>query len=160
MIRLTGALFIIASSSLIGASVSRFYIQRVVTLEAFLRLMTHIESEIGGFLSPLDSIYASFRCPALEESGFIGCLMKKGGTAAINEYSRRLSLFDDEKELLLSFFGELGRHGAEGEARHCAYYKSKLAGLCETAKGEAASKKRLCLSLGVLFGIMLSVILI
>ena len=160
MTKLIGAAFIILPSVLLGAYAWGFFTYRAQNLEALLDLVTHIETEINGYLSPLDTIYARFKCNLLERSGFTSCLAEKGGIAAIDEYAAKLCLTDEEKMLLLQFFESLGSHGAVAEAKHCAYYKTKLSELSSVAKSEARTKKRLCLSLFTLLGIMLSVILI
>ncbi len=160
MIRFAGAALIIMSCAYFGIMTSRFFTARAEILEAFVKLVSYIDTEIGGFLIPLNKIFSSFRSPILEKTGFCDVLIKKGGIAAVEECKCSLCLFEPERALIKEFFKELGHHDAEGEARYCDYYKTKLTELAVAARSNATSKKQLYTSLFLLFGIMLSVILI
>lgn len=160
MIKITGFVMILASCTVTGMLTAVFFKTRAAALEAFCELIKHIGAEIDGFLTPLDSIYASFHNPLLENCGFLYNLKTFGGEKALSVCSRRLCLCTDEYEQLKRFFHELGRHEAGSEARHCAYYEAKLRELAKDARDELRAKTRISLSFGVLAGIMLSVILL
>ncbi len=160
MIRIIGFIMIVSSCSAVGMTTAAFFRIRTETLEAFCQLIKHIGDEIDGFLTPLDSIYASFRQPLLEGCGFLYNLKTFGAEKAFSVCGRRLCLCRDEYDQLERFFRELGRHEAGSEAKHCAYYEAKLREFASSAREELRAKTRMSLSFGVLAGIMLSVILL
>ncbi len=160
MLRLMGAVLIFAASAAGGLTAAGVYRVRVLQLEAFHALIVHIGRQIDGFLLPLNLIYAEYREPILEKCGFLTALCASGGEEAVDACRHRLFLTDSELGLLKAFFGGLGRHSAEEEARHCAYYLTSIGELAKNARGELAQKIRLCRAFGMLFGIMLAVILL
>lgn len=160
MIKIIGFMLILASCTVAGMLTAAFFKTRAAALEAFCQLIKHIGAEIDGFLTPLDSIYESFRQPLLEGCGFLYNLKTFGGEKALSVCGRRLCLCADEYDQLNRFFHELGRHEAGSEAKHCAYYEAKLREFARIARDELRAKTRMSLSFGVLAGIMLSVILL
>lgn len=160
MTKIVGFAMIIISCAMWGMNTAAFFKTRAASLEAICELIKHIGAEIDGFLTPLDSIYATFRHPLLENCGFLDALKTQGGETALEICGRRLCLCTQEYEQLKRFFHELGRHEAGSEAKHCAYYEAKLRELAKSAHDELRAKTRMSLSFGVLAGIMLSVILL
>lgn len=160
MIRLLGAIMIFFACSAAGFFCSSTYRRRARQLEAFTALISHIGAEIDSFLAPLDTIYASFDNRTLEECSFMTALRENGGVVAMQICRRSLSLTDSERAELERFFSGLGHHAAGGEAKHCAYFEKRIGELADTARSEYASKGRVCRTLGMLFGIMLTLVLL
>lgn len=160
MLSITGAVLIFAASFAGGLTAAELYRMRVLQLEAFYMLVTHIGRQIDSFLSPLDLIYAEYREPILDKCGFLKVLCTKGGETALGVCRHRLFLRDAERALLEAFFSGLGKHPAMEEGRHCVYYAERIGELAKGARGELAKKTRLCRAFGMLFGIMLAVILL
>ncbi|MBQ8551555.1 MAG: stage III sporulation protein AB [Clostridia bacterium] len=160
MLRLAGAALIFAASLAAGLCAAGMYRTRVIQLEAFHSLIVHIGRQIDSCLVPLDRIYAAYRDPVLERCGFLAELRRSGGEAALSACGYRLLLSDTEIHELTAFFMGLGRHSAEEEPRHCAYFSARIGELAEKARGELAAKTRLCRAFGMLLGIMLAVILL
>ena len=158
--RFVGAVLIFTACTSMGISASAMYKRRAAQLEAFVLLITHIGAQIDGFLLPLDRIYANFKNRTLEGCGFLDALQKNGGVAALSECRRRMNLGDDEIGELEKFFVGLGRHAADEEARHCAYFEKRIGELAASARGQLAQKTRLCRAFGMLVGVMLAVVLL
>lgn len=151
---------IFAACTAVGFFASAMYKRRVRQLEAFAALVAYIGAQIGGFLTPLDRIYASFENRTLDECAFLAALRQSGGVAAMEVCRRSLNLTQDERDELERFFEGLGRHSADEEARHCAYFERRIGELVAAARAEHASKGRVCRTLGMLFGLMLALLLL
>ncbi len=159
MPRLIGAVLIVFASCTVGISASALYKIRLRQLEAFHELITHIESQISGFLAPLDMIFEGYENKVLEACGFLERLRAEGGEAALEGCRGRLYLAQGELSELKRYFAALGRGAASDEAKLCRYYESRILASVERVRSELSGKVRLCQALGLLFGIMLAVIL-
>lgn len=160
MPRMIGALLILIASGAAGFAASRLFYQRVLQLEAFTRLISHIAAEIDSFSSPLDRIFAGYRDETLEKCGFLPALRRSGGAAALDECGGRLYLTAAERAELVKFLGGIGRRGRDETARHCAFYEKRLAALAQSARGELAGQMKVCRTLGLLAGAMLAILLL
>ena len=160
MLRLVGALCIGGAAMAAGMSAAGMLHTRVMQLEAFFTLISHIASQVAHFRTPLDAIYAAFENAALEKCGFLAALRMHGGSEALGMTSARLYLTRAETAVLAEFFGGLGQHDAGEEARHIAYYEARIGAMAKTARSELAGKARLCRALGALAGVMLAVMLL
>lgn len=158
--RLFGAVMIFCACTLLGLSASAVYKRRVRQLEAFAMLIAYVGAQINAFLTPLDKIYASFENRTLDECAFLDALRRDGGVKALQTCRRLLSLTDGDISELEHFFEGLGRHSAQDEARHCAYFGERIGETLASARAEATSKGKVCRTLGALFGIMLAILLL
>lgn len=157
---LAGALLVFCSCTAIGMYAAATYRKAADELEAFHGLIVHIGAQIDGFLMPLDEIFESYTDKVLEKNGFLPMLRREGIGAAMESVKDRLYMGEAGVAELENYFSGLGRHGAEEEARHSAYYEKRIAELAKTARDVLPAKSRLCRAFGVLSGIMLAVILL
>ncbi len=160
MIRLWGALMIFAACTAAGFSASAMYARRARQLEAFTALISYVGAQINGFLAPLERIYATFENRTLEQCSFLAELRQSGGVTAMETCRRSLNLTQSERDELKAFFVGLGRHSADEESRHCAYFEKRIGELAATARAQHSSKGRVCRTLGMLFGLMLALVLL
>lgn len=160
MLKIIGALMIVAASSAVGFIKAERCRTRVRQLEAFSKLISHISSQIESFLTPLERIYADFQNDTLEKCGFLPLLRQYGGVRAVAECRARLCLDTPEAEELERFFSELGGHAIDIESRRLAYFEKRMSELSEAAAAELRGKQKLYRTLGFLVGTMLAVILI
>ncbi len=160
MIRLLGALMIFAACTAVGFFASAMYARRVKQLEAFAALISYVGAQINGFLTPLEQIYATFESRTLDECSFLTALRQSGGVAAMEICQRSINLTRRERDELECFFEGLGRHSANEEARHCAYFEKRVGELAIAARAEYSSKGRVCRTLGMLFGLMIALVLL
>ncbi len=151
---------IFAACTAAGFSASSLYSRRVRQLEAFAELISYVGSQIEGFLTPLDRIYASFQSRTLDECGFLATLRQGGGGEAMEACSRTLNLTANERNELVRFFDGLGAHGVHEASRHCAYFEKRIGELAVAAREEYRQRGRVCRTLGMLLGLMLAIILL
>ena len=155
-----GALLVFGSCAVMGMYAAMSYGKAVRELEAFLRLISHIGSQIDGLLMPLHSILASYTDPLLENNGFLPEFRENGASCAVEKVRKKLYMDERCITELENFFRGLGCHNADEEARHCAYYEKRVAELAKNARDALPGKSRMCRAFGVLVGIMLAVILL
>ena len=160
MTRLFGAVIIFFACSAAGFSASKMYSRRVKQLEAFSSLISYIGQQIHGFLTPFDRIYATAKSSALEECSFLNVLRQNGGVEAMRICRKSLHLTDGECAELERFFEGLGHHGADEEAKHCAYFEKRIRNFAEAARSELPMRGRVCRTIGMLFGVMLALVLL
>ena len=160
MLRLAGALCISGAAMAAGMSAAGMLRARVIQLEAFAALISHIASQVESFRAPLDAIFAEYESAVLAKCGFLAALRAHGGSEALRISAARLYLTRAETAERARFFGGLGRHGAAEEARHIAYYEARIGAMAQTARSEFAARARLCRALGALAGVMLAVLLL
>jgi len=160
MLRLVGALCISGAAMAAGMSAAGMLRTRVMQLEAFVALSSHIASQVESFRAPLDAIFADYENAVLARCGFLAALREHGGSEALRMSAARLYLTHAETAELEKFFDGLGRHGAGEETRHIAYYEARIGAMAQTARAELAAKARLCRALGALAGVMIAVMLL
>lgn len=157
---LIGAALVLLSAVYTGFTAAVFYKRRLLRLEAFLALICHIEAQIEGYLTPLESIFSSYDDKRLTDIDFCGIAAEKGGAEAIRLCAGRLYLNPDEAAELCTFFDGLGKGTAAEEIRHCRYFEKRFSKLCAEASSELPGKIRICRGLGILIGIMVVIILL
>ena len=80
MLRMIGAIMILAASAGVGYCFSAAEGGRVRQIEGFLLLLRHIRNGIVTYASPVEEIYNRFENTALETCGFLPAL-RTGGFA-------------------------------------------------------------------------------
>ena len=160
MIRLFGALMIFLSCSAVGLLSAEMHSRRVSELEAFAALIAYIGAQIEFFLTPLEKIYVTVKDDTLERTSFLKVLREVGGVRALAICRHSLHISQNEYAELERFFEGLGHHSAGEEAKHCTYYEKNIRALATAAREQLPSKKRVCRSVGMLFGVILALVLL
>ena len=155
-----GGIMIFVSCSVVGFSAARMYRLRVGQLEAFLRLITHIRSQIDYFRAPLDSILEGYDDDILSACGFLLAARELGVSAGFESCRGRLLMTDYEADELSRFFSGLGHHSAGEESSHCAYFEKTLTDALGHEKNELSKRSKLCRTFGMLAGGLLAILLV
>ncbi len=151
---------IFCACTLVGFSAARMYRIRVAQLEAFLRLISHIRSQIDYFRSPLDSIIESCEDERLSECGFMIAARELGVSKGFEACRERLLLTEEESDCLSEFFGGLGSHHADEESLHCEYFEKLIGEALGRERSELMRRSKLCRTFGMLVGFLMAVMLI
>ena len=121
---------------------------RIEELDVFLNLVNFILKNIEAFDMPI--------CDILKKAdGRILSLCNVSGYGEIS-IKEGVRLSNKERQLLLSFFSELGRGYREEQIKICKYYYGELSELAGKLSGEYPQKRKLiftlciCASLGVI----------
>lgn len=157
---LIGGLLVFVGCSVIGFSAARMYRLRVEQLEAFLMLISHIRAQIEYCRAPLDRILEVYESEILSGCGFLLAARQLGASAGFDSCRCRLLLTADETDELGRFFERLGRHSADEECSHCAYYEKTVGAALEHERAEFARRSKLCRTFGILSGFLLAILLI
>ena len=155
---LVGAAMVFCASVYIGVTAASVLRLRVRQLEAFCSFIGHIGTQIDVYLAPLDTIYRSFDDKQLEKCGFLAAIRCNSGEKALEICRNRLYITESELTQLRDFFSGLGNGLAPHEVKHCLYYEKRLGESARAAREELTKKSRLYRSLGMLIGIMLTII--
>lgn len=144
-----GIFFLFAALFVSAREYRRLLLKRLSELRAFIDFLRHIRLEIGCFLSPPNELCRGFSSPVLEELGFISQI--ESGEPLLSSYkrvSKRLSLGDTEKSVLLRLFSELGDGYLDESIKLIDFSVEKLS--CSLSELEEDVPKRIKLA-SVLF---------
>ncbi len=165
-----GSILIIIASYLIGALKSREYKRRVEYLQAMQICVHQFENEMRYTKTPVKAIFEKL---AEETDGVIEKIFvdavdsfneSVGKTAssiwnsAVNTHSDEL--FADDKDIILLFSSCLGANDMDGQIKNIMLYKSRLDTSISNARCVYEQNSKLFNSLGLYFGILISVLLI
>ena len=172
MIKIIGAIMIIASTSFIGFLKALTYKNRLVELYEFQKGIELFETEVRFTKSPLSE---AFNKIADNLSGEVSKIFKKfsisyissdGQTASViwNETIlnniNNLNLTNDDLNIIRDFGVCLGTLDAEGQINSISSVVSRIESQIETVRGFCNKNAKLYQSLGVYSGILISVLLI
>jgi len=168
MIRVVGALLIVAAFSLAGAGVSAELRARARRLNALCSALELMRGEVVDRLAPVPEIAERLAVSGPEESrAFFRRLsteMENLGERAFSEIwsscAGSLGLRQEEREALCGLGRCLGRYGADEQDAAISRCMALLGGFAKKAEEEAASGARLYGGLGVTVGLLLAVVLI
>jgi len=158
--KLIGGALIMISLTYVGFCAALFYKRRCERLKAFLALICHIEAQIDGYLTPVNSIFDSYRDKKLADTDFLKIAAEEGGSEAVRRLAHKLNLRKDELDELCAFFDGLGRGTAAEEIKHCRYFEKRFETLSWEASKELSGKMKIYKGLGILIGIMTVIILL
>ncbi len=155
-----GGGLVMLATAYMGFSAASFYKRRLVSIEAFLSLIIHIEAQIDGYLTPVNEILAAYNDKRFSDTDFCGIASSEGGAVAVRRLAGRLCLYPSELSELCTFFEGLGKGTADEEIRHCGYFEKRFSKLSQDAASELRGKVKLFRGLGILGGIMTVIILL
>lgn len=158
MLRLIGAVMVLASSSVMGAYISSLYSRRVISTEEVTAFIKYVKRNIESFRMPVEAILASYTSEHFEATGFLEVMRAAGIEEAVR--GGYLTLSKDAARELLNFASQLGRDCTEGEIKRCDYYADVFEELTAAEKENAATNGRLCRLLPPLGALSLIILLI
>ncbi|MBQ9544940.1 MAG: hypothetical protein IJV00_07430 [Clostridia bacterium] len=135
--------------------------RRLRAAEGFLRLIGHAENLIRRSLTPKSLLFADFRDPALESSGFLARLKSAPDDpfAALGSLSES-GLSAEAYEVVEEFFSGLGRFGYEKQLKDCAQKREKLCEIVSRQKNGLVKRRAAQLTPGIAAGVLLALILL
>ncbi|HHV32107.1 MAG TPA: stage III sporulation protein AB [Clostridiales bacterium] len=164
MLKLIGALMLIAAGTLAGIMESRRLAVRVDQLEAFLRFLSRAQTEIRFAALPVEQIVQRHggelqflkRCAS-------GCSGGMPFTVAwqdsVNAAAKEKSFLPGDIDLLRSFGEGFGASDVEGQISHCELYTELIGERLKNARDEKEKKSKLYLTLGVFGGLVAALVL-
>ena len=114
-------------------------------------------ARIGFCLTPLEKIFSELDDQQL--AGFLEEARQIGAGKAFEICREQQYLSDSEKNLLGTFFRELGTRSAGEEKTNCDYVADRLSAALESRRAELPKKTKLSRSLCFLTGIMITIML-
>lgn len=168
MIKVVGAILIIAAFSLLGAARVAELKCRARRLAALVSALELMRGEVVDRLAPMPEIAERLAATGPEESrGFfrrlssdMECLGEKAFSEIWSSCAADLGLRHDETETLCDLGRSLGRYGIDEQEAAIARCMSLLGAFTDAARSEAASGGRLYGGLGITAGLLLAVMLI
>lgn len=167
MIKFIGALIITASTSLLGIYKSVMLKNRVLYLRDFKTSLSLLKSEIvfagncleKAFLNIAKTSKASqvFETAA-ENIDSVG--IKKSWENAVKKYADKMSLKDDDVQVLLLLGTQLGMTDKENQLKNIVYVSELTDNQIYKAEQEYSLTAKLCRNIGILSGLFISIILI
>lgn len=161
MIKLVGILLIVGAMSAAGIECSSMIKKRVISLEAFVKLLDSMAVKIGTFSTPLSEFFNTYKDDRLDSCGFLKAVSESVSfSEAVKARASALCLEEGDVSLLGSFGEGLGGLSAAEEAKRCLYFKGECEKLLDEAKEALPVKTKLLKSAGVMCGILAAVLLI
>jgi acyl carrier protein phosphodiesterase len=129
MLRWIGAALVLGGAFMMAYLSCAEMKRQVEEARAYLDFLRYIRAQIDCFCAPRHVMFASYRNPLLEKSGFLTALrdgagMREALTSCGNR-SRELG------ELMGSFDAELGKSYREEQLAACDFYTERLGGMLE-----------------------------
>lgn len=143
MIKLLGALLILAVGGVAAISTARYEKKRLSVLDGWIDLIVYIRSQIDCFLTPLDEILQN------GDRTLLDACMSPEGAADLDAILRASSLYLDGevKRLLEGFVRETGSTFREEQLKRCDYYVTALRTQRERIAAELPARRRLSTAL-------------
>ena len=155
MIRLAGALLVLAMGALAAYGAARAEKRRLEVLEGWVDLIMYIRGQIDCFLTPLDEILQNCDRRVLD-----ACLAPENARDLETVLAASLPYLDaDARHLLERFLREVGTSYREEQLKRCDYYLNALSVLREKRAAELPVRRRLLTSLSLCAAIGTAILL-
>lgn len=161
--RLFGGLLLVTAFFLLGVGLASRTRTQVRQLEALSALLEALSQKLRWSREPLADVFASFRDPLLEQSGFLPTLRAGDGRSYPADWARAvkaLALPPDATAALLSFGETLGRLPLQTQQERTALCKSTLDGINGKMRAREEQTRRSTVALWTLFGLLLAILLL
>lgn len=158
MLRLTGALLLLAAAAGGAYLRSRALYLPLRLTEGFIALIEYIRLRIGLYREPLDVIFSGFKDETLSEGGVLAALRAEGWTGAVDSAAAQLP--ESVSKTLRDFGCELGRSPADSQERNCDAALRELTAERERMRRELPQRTRVSSALLLTCGLMLAIIFI
>ena len=145
-----GILLVLVAAAVISHEYSRHMEKRAEECRDFLEFIAHMRVQVGCFLRPVKELATGFSSPMLEKAGFIDSL--KSSDCILSAYRHcesNLSLSDEEKEVLNTFFSSFGEGYLDDGIRLIDSVYKNMEGLYGKLLEEKTKNTRLVTTLSV-----------
>lgn len=171
MVKLVGALVIVAASGVAGQVVARGYARRPLELDFLQSALQMLETEIAYGATPLPEALVRiaghqpapvgpFLCRVAELlRGGEGRTAGEAWLQALGEHYQRMALNAGDREILAAFGANLGASDRNDQIKHLRLAVTRLGVAAEAARRDGTVNARLWQYLGVLGGTALALIL-
>lgn len=159
-------LIVVISMTYIGFGISRYYVKRKKIFEDLILLCEKLCVEISFSKNTLSSIISSnVNLFSKDFKNIINTYLNylKNNNEVLTKdflFKKNTLLNDDEKELILNFFYNLGRLDASNQISQINDYKNKFIELKQKTNEENSKFGSLSLKLLILMGLLIGIILI
>ena len=159
-------LIVVISMTYIGFGILQYYIKRKKIFEDIILLCEKLCVEISFFKNTLSSIISSnVNLFSKDFKNIISTYLNylKNNNEVLTKdflFKKNTLLNDDEKELILNFFYNLGRLDASNQISQINDYKNKFIELKQKTNEENSKFGSLSLKLLILMGLLIGIILI
>lgn len=170
MLRIYGLILIVVSGAGLGFAKSRELSAGLKAKEMLLRMVILLKGEIrcrnaplsdamAGAAAKLPGVYGTFLRKTAQETEErrgqnFGMIFRKNAEL----YLKELRLRKEEQEQLFSLGDHLGYLDFEMQMRQLELYEREVEESIRTLKSQLPERKKVCTSLGILFGILLAVL--
>ncbi|MGE4282241.1 MAG: stage III sporulation protein SpoIIIAB [Clostridia bacterium] len=170
IIKTLGCLLIIGSSISMGFYASNKYAKRPEELRALQSALQMLESEIAFSLNPIPeaferiSVYVPGNIKQIfEQTSYLlkqrtGMTAKEAWKLSVDKAASNMNLQRQDKEILISFGSSLGSSDTESQLKNIHLACSKLSMEEKNAEILREKNEKLCKNLGVLGGILVSLL--
>ena len=160
MIKLLGIVLVFFSFCASGIYLGNLKGKRIRYVESLIYLIRHIRYKITYFRSEIKDIYIGFSNNFLTDCGFMKSLEKSALYKALSVYSLCYHVREYESGMLLNFASSLGRSSWEDQVDMCNCVSEMLEKYLDELKEKIPEEKKLVTSLGIIAGLLATVVLI
>lgn len=170
LLKIIGSLIIITSSSLIGFSYGRKYSNRLNNLVQISNCIQILETEVIFAATPipdaLENVYkrgnkkVSYIFREIKEHLNKSLSITNSFTSIQSKLKDELSLQEEDIEIFLSLGRVLGKSDRQDQQKHLKTVLIQLDRQQLDAENERVKNEKMCKSLGVLGGILITVLLV
>lgn len=141
MLKLAGAVLILAAASFYGGSMCEKTKEKLTLTEALSDLISYIGQSIEAFRLPLGRIFDDYQNAFLQKIGFLDILRRDGFAAAVCSVEKALppEIYDQ----LCSFAGAIGGGYAPEQAKLCAFTEERLLGACADMRAQLPGRLKM-----------------
>ena len=139
---------------------SRAAERKIAVLEEIFRLADTMKLEIGCYLRPIGEIVSSFTSPVLSELGFISDFVSLGAYEAYLRLQSHLTLSEEEKKLLSSFFSRVGKGYADEEIKLIEMFLTQLSLILKKEREKLPKEKKLSATLSCAAALAVIILLV
>ncbi len=161
--RLIGGLLLVGASAACGILLTGEAKTEIRALEALLELLRTISRRLTWGHDPLRTLFADYRDPYLERTGFLPALRNADGRAypvAWSQALHTLPLSPDAMKEAESLGPSLGRLSLEAQLEQLALCIDALSACRDTAKQNAEKNRRSTVALWTLAGLLVALLLL
>lgn len=155
MIRVAGALLLLAAAFGFGVSMRRQEKRHIRALESALTIIQHARRNIELFDTPLDELFSDY--PESADTALREALQNKPLGQAI---APLLQDMEEEAELMRKFARELGSGYKDDALKLCDYTEKRLEERLRKMKGDYPARAKLYTALPLLFALSVILLLI
>lgn len=158
--KILGIALIMLSACAFSREKNRAAERRLAVLEELFRLADTMKLEIGCYLRPMSEIVSSFNSEVLERYGFISDFSSIGAYEAYLRLQSRVTLGEEEKKLMATFFSRLGKGYADDEMKLIEAFSAQLLLVLQKEREALPKQKKLSATLSCAAALAVIILLV